>query len=239
MATEIQGVYASYDLLTPEKARALWDEGYRVFSQQLWTAAEQPANRVINLRAAYEQGFKLVGPIATNSSRPGGWHVWQARAGVPDDLWAALLLTPIDVELENIPNTDVRNAVETARDFGKRRCLYYSTHTWVDYQGNPDGFADCMTYFARYDGVAALPGSAVLPPSMRSSAIVGKQYTNTLITGNLETCREVWNQELLIGAPVPVPVPAPTLESLDASVKFLSSVVVNLAARVRALEGGS
>ena len=226
---ELQGIYASFDNLTPAIAEALWRDGYRVFSQQLWTAAEQPANRVTNMRTALQRGFTLVGPIAINGSTPGDIHVNKAREGVPDDIWNALALVPIDVELEGIPNQQIRGAVERCVGLGKRRSLYYSVHTWIDNQGDPAGFRDCLTYVARYDGVASL-AFVQQPPSMQGAFLVGKQYTNTLDSDGLETCREVWDAQLLIGTP-PVAV-----DPIQAQLDFHSKVLVAHEGRIAALE---
>lgn len=239
---ELQGLYMSYDLLTPEKAKQAWDAGYRVFSQQLWTALEQPGNRVVNLRNALNQGFVLVGPIAVNGSQKGAVHVQKARAGIPGDLWDAIALLPIDVELENIPNSYLREAVDLTEAYGKRRSLYYSVHTWVDYQGDPAGFRDCLTYVARYDGIASV-AFVQQPPSMIGTFLAGKQYTNTVRTFGMDTCREVWDSRILLPEaipPVPVTIPVPVVpEPGDPAINFLTKIVINHEERLKKLEGGS
>lgn len=237
--SELPGVYASFDHLTPEIADALWADGYRVFSQQLWTAAAvggQPEFRVENLRIAHDKGFKLVGPIAINGSQPGAWHVLQAREGIPDDLWNALLLTPIDVELLGITNIEIRNAVEQTVALGKRRAMYLSVHTWDDYQGGPKGFKDCLLYIAQYDNVQSM-AFIRLPSSLDGAFIAGKQFTNSLDIDGLETCREVWNEWVLAGTSPPDPVPTYTLASHEAAIQFLSKVVIGQQARLDKLEG--
>jgi hypothetical protein len=238
--TELPGVYASFDHLTPAIADQLWADGYRVFSQQLWTAAKagQPEFRVENLRIAHDKGFKLVGPIAINGSQPGTWHVAQAREGVPQDLWDALLITPIDVELEGIPNPNIRDAVEATVALGKRRSMYLSVHTWNDYQDGPDGFKDCLIYVAQYDNVNSM-AFVRLPASLDGAFIVGKQFTNSMDTDGLTTCREVWNDWVLVpGTSVPAPIPAVySLESHETAIQFLSKVMIAHQQRLDLIQG--
>lgn len=62
--TEIPGVDASYDALSPSEAKELYDGGVRVWAQCLWTGANAPGNRVINLRNAINAGLIPVGYIS-------------------------------------------------------------------------------------------------------------------------------------------------------------------------------
>jgi hypothetical protein len=77
--------------------------------------------------------------------------VAQGRAGVPDDIWDALALVFIDVELDGIPNATVRQAVEATANLGKRRAIYTSYNAWVTKQGNPQDFTDCLLWYAHWD----------------------------------------------------------------------------------------
>ncbi|MCJ7510791.1 MAG: hypothetical protein MUP14_07895 [Dehalococcoidia bacterium] len=147
----IPGVDASYDALSPSEARDLKNAGVRVFAQCLWAGSDQPGNRVINLRNAINAGLIPVGYISVTNSHNGVWHVERGRAGVPDDIWGALALVPIDVELDGIPNGIIREAIDETARLGKRPCIYTSYNAWVNKQGNPKTFTDCLLWNALWD----------------------------------------------------------------------------------------
>jgi CheY-like chemotaxis protein len=146
----------SYTQLTLSAAQKLRAQGYGVWVQCLWTGAEQPEYRIENLRNAVAAGLLIAGYISVTGEYGGGWHVEQARTGVPDDLWAQLRLVFVDVELSGIPVTTVRDAVEAVAALGKRRAIYTSNHVWVDFMGNPITFTDCLLWDANWDGRDAL-----------------------------------------------------------------------------------
>ena len=133
------GIDTSYAQVSLEKARELKLYGVLFAAQCLWTGAEQPATRVINLRNYHNAGIAIVGYISVASHHPGEWHVDQGRAGVPDDLWTALRKVPIDVELTGLDYaTHVVRAWDRAAALGKPQDCYTSYHAWPDLLGNPD-----------------------------------------------------------------------------------------------------
>lgn len=204
---ELCGVDASFDELTPQKAAALWADGKSVFAQCLWTGVSAPAVRVGNLQVAKAQGFITVGYISLTASFSGAWHVARAREGIPDDVWGALALAPIDIELQQIDNAQIRSAL-TAADATlgsaqrKRPCVYTSPSKWRDNQGDSHDFLDCLLWLAQYDGDAARI-NADLPGGWSYAQLVGKQYTNSMDVDGLNADSDVWDGDLLMETDAP------------------------------------
>jgi len=139
MSHWIYAVDGSYDELTPAEAARLKAAGVQAYAQCLWTGREQPAVRVISLRNALNAGLKIIGYFSvSNNGHDGAWHVAQGRAGVPDDIWAAMVKVPVDVELTGLDfNVHVVRALDTIAALGKPRDVYTSYNAWVNYLGNP------------------------------------------------------------------------------------------------------
>lgn len=122
---------ASYSEATTQKLNALKARGVKLFIQCLWTAAEQPAIRVNNLRAASDVNLPIAGYISLNQYQLGSWHMVKGRVGVPDDLWDKLQFVAIDIELSGISALQVADAVEWVRARGKRPIIYTSYNAWT------------------------------------------------------------------------------------------------------------
>ena len=202
----LKGIDASYGTLTDDIAKRLWAAGYRVFGQCLWTGAEQPPPRVINLRVALNNGFIILGYISVTSYMDGYYHVQRGRAGVPDDIWNALALAPIDVELNGIPNLTIRQAVDA---LDKRKSIYTSYNCWVNKQGNPHDFTDCLLWNAggkNWDR----PDLAVPPDYVGGNfaknpyggwtvnQVVGEQWSGGSDVEGINADRDIFSEELLV-----------------------------------------
>lgn len=195
--TEIAGVDASYAALTPAAAAALRADGIAVFAQALWTGREQPAPRVTNLRVAADHGFILLGYVAI-TARGGASDVDRARAGVPDDLWARLVLTPIDVELPGIADATVRAAVERTAALGKRRCVYTSYGHWTGAQRNSTAFTDCLLWNALYDNDPDTDFPRLPYGGWSPAQVVGEQWAKDQMVHGLLADRDTFVRELLL-----------------------------------------
>jgi hypothetical protein len=195
--TEITGVDASFDALSPSEARDLKNAGVRVFAQCLWTGSEQPGNRVINLRNAINTGLICLGYISVTGAHDGIWHVDQGRAGVPDDIWAALVLVPIDVELDNIPNGVVREAVDETARLGKRPCVYTSYNAWVNKQGNPK-MTDCLLWNALWDKAPDIDFPSLPFGAWKPEQVVAEQWAGGDNYIGVFVDRDTFVQELLL-----------------------------------------
>jgi hypothetical protein len=201
----IPGVDGSYTRLTPEAAADLRAAGELVWWQCLWTGAEQPETRVDNLRIAVAAGLIPLGYISVTGSGDGIWHVQQGRAGVPDDLWAALLLVPVDVELPNIPAETVRGAVNLLASpvYGaKRRAIYTSYHAWVDLMGNPTTFTDCLLVNALWDQDPDIDFAGLPYGGWTLDQLVGEQFNGGTEIAGVYVDLDMFNRKLL---EVPMP----------------------------------
>jgi hypothetical protein len=134
--TYVPSVDLSYSRLDAAGRQCLLDEGVEFLWQCGWTGAEQPANCVSNLRTWQASGKRSGLYISLNgSSRPGRWHVDQARATIPDDVWNKLRIVSIDVELANITVAQCIDAVNRIQELGKKIALrevacYSSWNAW-------------------------------------------------------------------------------------------------------------
>jgi len=196
--TEIAGVDTSYATLTPAAAAALRADGIAVFAQCLWTGREQPPPRVTNLRVAAGHGFILMGYVAV-TARGGASDVDRARAGVPDDLWSRLVLTPVDVELPGIADASVRAAVERAAALGKRRCVYTSYGHWTGAQRNSTAFTDCLLWNALYDNDPDVDFPRLPYGGWSPAQVVGEQWAKDQLARGLLADRDTFVRELLLG----------------------------------------
>ncbi|KKM39541.1 hypothetical protein LCGC14_1564320 [marine sediment metagenome] len=136
MSHWVYGVDSSFDELTLAEARKLVVAGVQVYAQCLWTGREQPASRISSLRNAMLAGIpKLVGYISvSNNGQDGAWHVNQARAGVPDDIWRALAKVPADVEIPGLTmQTHVVPGLNRVVALGKPRDIYTDWNTGEEY----------------------------------------------------------------------------------------------------------
>lgn len=194
----VQGVDASFDILDPIKAANLKAAGRRVFMQCLWDGTQQPAPRVENLRVAVQAGLYPVGYSSLTHSGTGRYHVEQGRAGVPDDLWNALLLVPSDIELPGILADQIRDSVEATFQMGKRRSIYTSIGHWQGQQQNNNQFGDCLLFNAYWD---QNPDIDFTPyGGWKSLAqVVCEQYTGGEDNQGIFSDRDVFNLALLVG----------------------------------------
>ena len=187
------GVDISYSRLTDDQAERLKAAGWEVLFQCLWIARETPAPAIRNLEIAVSHGLLVAGYISVNGSRPGAWHVDQARAVVPTHIWDKLLLTPIDVELDGIPNSTIRDAVERTVALGKRRAIYTAEWCWRDKQGNSQTFEDCLLWNA------AWTGQPLIRPVTygKWAGVVGQQWSGGAYVEGVYADRNLFVKELL------------------------------------------
>lgn len=174
--TLIEGVDLSYDRLTPAALTAMRGADVQVVFQCLWTGSEQPRYRVTNLRVALSYGFTVGGYISVTGEASGDWHVEKGRAGVPRDIWDALVLVPVDVELYGISNSIVRGAVNALKNLGKRPAIYTNYNCWVNRQGNPTNFTDCLLWNAYWDANRDINFASLPYGGWGISQVVGEQY---------------------------------------------------------------
>jgi len=195
----VKGIDVSYGRLTVDTCQRLWDDGVRVVWQCLWTGAEQPSVRVENLRMAHEFGFIICGYISVAGHHDGGWHVQHGRAGVPGDLWDALRLVVVDVELVGIPNSIIHEAVELLFAYGKRRAIYTSFHAWVELQGDPWDFTNCLLCNALWDDDEDFDFPSLSYGNWKPEQVVCEQYAGGADVFGVNADRDMWDEDLLKG----------------------------------------
>jgi hypothetical protein len=213
----LQGVDASFTILTDEAAKRLRAAGIQVFAQALWTGATQPAPRVTNLRVAQQNDFILLGYISVNGGVAGQYHAKMGRQGVPQDLWDALALAPIDVELDGIPNSTIRGALDAVYALGKRPSIYTSESCWLEKQGDSHDFGDTLLWDARWTGI---PGPHPVTYG-KWAGVVGYQYTGGQTLEGVYVDRDTFIKELLL--------PEETMSDEDKKKLILMTAAVNLA----------
>lgn len=198
----IKGVDASFDTLTPKKAKALREDGFEVYWQCLWTGGQRPGPAIENLQVARANGFTICGYISVAPHHTGSWHVLRGREGIPQDLWDDLVLVVVDVELEGIPNEMIREAVEALAipvpSFNKRRAIYTAYFAWVGQQGDPQDFTDCLLCNALWDGNEDFDFPSLPYGGWTPEQVVCEQYTGGGDVWGLNADLDVWNEELLL-----------------------------------------
>lgn len=187
----------SYGTLTDDIAEALKRAGITVLGQCLWDGIKQPTKRITNLRTALNHGLSIYGYTSVTSADTGDYHAAMGRDGVPDDIWVALLLDAIDVELPGITSPTIRSAVDYVYGRGKSRCIYASYASWKRI-GDPQSFGDCLLIDANWDEQADLiyprPYGIWTP-----ATVIGKQYFGDATFNGLAVDFDIFNRALLIG----------------------------------------
>lgn len=216
MAEWVYGIDSSYDLLMVEEAEKLKTVS-SVYAQCLWTGLEQPPSRVTSLRNAKDAGLVLVGYISVaNNGHDGTWHVNQARAGIPDDLWDALYRVPVDAELFGLTmSTHVQPALARVEALGKGRDIYTSYHAWVDLLGNPTRPAGVGLWNAIWDENPDFDFPTLRYGGWLDSEVWGEQWSGgTNVLGQFADRNQFRASAMGIMPPIsephtPVPVPPP------------------------------
>jgi len=226
----VYGVDASFGLLTEERANFMKLAGAKGYAQCLWTGREQPANRVANLRIALNTGLKIIGYISvSNNGHDGAWHVAQARAGIPNDIWAALVKVPVDVELTGldfayhivraldavaalpIEQPDVLGRAHKPKD------IYTSYNAWVNYMGNPTRPAGTGLWNAVWDENPDFDFPTLRFGGWQDDEVWGEQWNGGTNIDGIDVDRDQFRASALgivDPAPpvtdVPTPPPSPT-----------------------------
>lgn len=225
MSTWVYGVDISYHDLTTEQATLLKSAGVQVLIQCLWTAAEQPAHRVTNLRTAMQAGLTIAGYASINKTPGSGVeHMDKARDGVPDDIWASLKKVAVDVELQGIQVADVRAAVDRVQELGKPKDIYTSYNAWVNYVGNPQTFTDCGLWNANWDEQPDFDFPRLRYGGWNDDQVWGEQWSGGTNVHGVHADRNQFRAEAFeVGAgagiavpatDTPTPPPAPTAQQL-------------------------
>ena len=220
MSHWVYGVDSSYDELSLAEAQKLKAAGVQVYAQALWTGREQPASRISSLRNAMLAGIpKLVGYISvSNNGQDGAWHVNQARAGMPDDIWNALDKVPVDVELPGLTmQTHVVPGLDRVVALGKPRDTYTNWNTWVNVLGNPTRPPGTGLWNAFWDGAPDFDFPRLRFGGWLDEEVWGEQWSGgTNVEGQFVDRNQFRSSAFNIAHPLPsTPEPTPPTATLQ------------------------
>lgn len=202
MTTWVPGVDASFTdekVVSVEKMQALKAAGVKVWMQCIWTASSTPPVAVDNLRNAITADLIPLGYISLAGNVPGEWHVKIARKNIPDDVWDALLLVVIDVELKGIPNVRIREAVDYTASLGKGKAIYTSYGQWTGNQANATDFTDCWLFNAMWDQNPDVDFASLPYGGWTVEQVMSEQYTGGTRVEGIFVDRDSFNLEALEG----------------------------------------
>ena len=203
----------SYDDVTPAKARAVRETGVELAIQCLYDGEKQPAHRVTNLRNYMNAGL-LIGAYASlpANASVGYTHMDIAQAGVPPDLWQALVRCAVDVELDGITTYAIREALTRVGQFGKPRTIYTNLNTWRYKLGDPHDFTDCELWNAWWDEDPDRDFDANPYGGWRPDQVIAEQYSGGHQVAGVYADRDVFfvSRPQLLGQPTAAIVDAAT-----------------------------
>ena len=200
---------ASYGTLTPDIAQALRARGYSAFVQCLWTGAVQPPARITNLRVAKDAGFLIGGYISVSPSMSGSVHVSRGRSGVPQDLWDAMFMVALDVELPDLTySTHVDPGLRTLAMLNKDKCVYTNFNTWVNVLGNPTRPANTWLWNASWDNDPDFDYSRLPFGGWQVHEVIAEQFSGGIVVDGIEIDRNILREDV-VPAPTPPPTPPP------------------------------
>lgn len=218
----VYGVDSSYDQLTTFEAKALREEGVTLYVQALtafpFSGLHQPANRVISLRNAHEAGLGIAGYALVGDLRYGGREsVDFARAGVPDDLWDAMLFVAVDIETSGYSIYEVEQALLRLDDLGKPMVIYTNCATWYDKLGNPRRPTGALLWHAYWDNNPDFdfehrPSWCSDFGGFQPGEVIGEQWSGGLYVRGQSVDRNIFRFEIAEPEPTPEPTPVPTVE---------------------------
>lgn len=219
MSHWIYAVDGSFGQLTEERANLMKLAGVKSYAQCLWTGLEQPATRIVNLRIALNAGLKIIGYISvSNNGHDGAWHVAQARAGIPDDIWAALVKVPIDVELGGLTMaTHIIPALNAVVALGKGKDIYTSYGVWTSVMGNATRPAGTGLWNAIWDENPDFDFPTLRFGGWQDDEVWGEQWSGGTNLHGMDVDRDQFRANAIgIADPappvtdVPTPPPGPT-----------------------------
>jgi len=193
MGPVLYAIDTSFDDVTYDKARAVREAGVELALQCLWTGEQHPPHRVTNLRNYTKAGL-LIGAYAslpTNATFD-YTHMDNARDGVPDDLWAALVRCAVDVELPGVTTHAIRGAVARIQQHGKPATIYTSLSRWRAI-GDPHDFTDCELWNAWWDEDSTDRDFDANPyGGWRPDQVIAEQYTGGHAVAGVFADRDVF-----------------------------------------------
>lgn len=218
------GIDTSYDHVTLDEARRLFNAGVRVAFQCLWTGIERPDPCVNNLHSYKAAGLITCGYLSVSPGRSGLQHVIEGYDNLPVDIKAPgyLRYVAVDVELPNLSFVEhVLQALGAMQGRGFEPLVYTSYNAWKNLLGDPTPPAGTLLWNAFWDNDADFDFERY-PYGHDQFVLVGEQFTGG------EDVEGVFADRSLFLAPYfeePVVPPEPELEY---TVRDLSFIVAYL-----------
>lgn len=179
LPTWVDGLDLSFSRAPRDWWRRRGAEGFRVMAQCLWTGTVTPATARDNLRDSRLEGLVTSGYTVVNRL-PGAQAVERARTAAGDE-WQHLAALFIDVEVDGVTESAIREACEFARDLGKPVAIYSAHWFWAGRLGNPKWpwLLEYPVWNAYYDSNPDLDFSAASWGPWSPAHVIGEQYTGT------------------------------------------------------------
>lgn len=130
----------SYSRLTTDAIRKFEQDGVVLFIQCLWTGAEMPPACIPNLKLLRQERKLTAGYISLTAREPGAQHVSRPKSLIPNELWQWLAGIAIDVELPDILDYNIWDALVRVQNSGKTAFLYTSKNAWTNYVRHVRGY---------------------------------------------------------------------------------------------------
>lgn len=202
----VWGADASFDRLTPQRANQMRASGVEVYVQCLWTGNQRPQVVVPNLINAQDAGLVIAGYASVSSSRSGAEHMDAARAGIPDDLWAAMTRVALDMELSGLSYEDhVLAGLARLAELGHPDNLIYTgIGAWNDFMpGKPRPIGSAL-WNASWGMPASGPMLPVSYAGWTEGDTVGLQFGNGVAVpefGGFTADRDTFDKAYWMPAP--------------------------------------
>lgn len=202
------GVDTSYDSVTLDEARRLFNAGVRVAFQCIWTGNERPGPAVANIKSYHDAGLITCGYLSVSPGLSGLAHVIQGYDTLPQDTKGFLNDVAIDVELTGLKyDFHVRPAIEAMAAKGYRRMAYTSYNAWKNLLGDPTPPQGTLLWNAFWDNDPDFD-FASYPYGGGAFVLIGEQFTGGEDVEGVFADRSLF-ADWAFPVPTPEPVPEP------------------------------
>jgi hypothetical protein len=150
-----QWVDGSFDPLTAREATCLKEKNVGGYVQCAWTGSQSPQEADVNLRIAKEQGLEVAAYASLTRYGTGQWHMEKAVRALSTEMKSKLRFLAVDVELQGIRASAIRDAVRYVQDQSHLPAVIYTSYNaWRNYVvwDIPDTFGWTYLWNANWDG---------------------------------------------------------------------------------------
>lgn len=228
----VYAVDSSYDALTYAEALRLKEAGVVLYIQALTaypqSGLHQPASRVSSLRNARDAGLAIAGYALVGDPHFSGRESMDfARAGVPGDLWDALLFVAVDVEVPGYPVVEINYALLRTQELGKPMVVYTNYNSWVNYYGDPPRLPGSLLWNASWDDHPDFDYVRRPFGGWPSTEVIGEQWSGGAYVAGQYVDRDVFRALIAPPSTPILPLPTPDSPTLEERVAVLERVILN------------